>query len=223
MNISRFRCRPVSPLKLLAQDVELLARIGCREGRLRGHLPKFGDRCGRGAQGTITLKVLETERLILRWITADDVEFIHALMNEPSYLRFIGDKGIRTIADACEYILNGPVDSYENFGYGLYLTELKEDGAPVGICGLVNRELIEDVDIGFAFLPKYWAMGYAHESAKAVITYGKTVVGLKRIVAITAADNQSSIRLIEKIGMRFEKMVSLSADEADVKLFSREF
>jgi len=98
----------------------LLARIGYREGRLRGHLPKFGGRCGRGTQGAITLKVLETKRLILRWITADDAEFIHALMNEPSYLRFIGDKGIRTIADAREYILNGSVDSYENFGYGLY-------------------------------------------------------------------------------------------------------
>jgi RimJ/RimL family protein N-acetyltransferase len=188
-----------------------------------GYLPKFGGRCAHGTQGAITLKVLETERLILRWITTADVAFIHMLMNEPSYLRFIGDKGIETIADAHEYILNGPVDSYENFGYGLYLTELKEDGAPIGICGLVNRESIEDVDIGFAFLPEYWAKGYAHESAEAVIAYGKNVVGLKRIVAVTTADNQSSIRLIEKIGLRFEKMVSLSADESDVKLFSCEF
>ena len=92
----------------------------------------------------------------------------------------------------------------------------------IGICGLVNRESIEDVDIGFAFLPEYWANGYAYESAKAVITYGKNVVGLKRIVAVTAVDNQNSIRLIEKIGLRFEKMISLSADEPDVKLFSCE-
>jgi len=174
------------------------------------------------AQGDIALKVLETERLILRWLTTDDAEFIFALMNEPSYLRFIGDKGIRTQTDAIEYIRNGPVDSYERFGYGLYLTELKENGAPIGICGLVNRESINDVDIGFAFMPEYWANGYARESAKAIITYGTNVVGLQRIVAITAVDNQSSIRLIEKIGLRFEKMVSLAEDEPDVKLFARE-
>ena len=167
------------------------------------------------------MKVLETERLILRQITTDDAEFIFTLMNEPSYLRFIGDKGIKTIRDAREYIQNGPVDSYEQFGYGLYLTELKNNGESIGICGLVNRETIEGVDIGFAFLPKYWSNGYAYESAKAVVAYGKNILGLKHIVAITADDNQSSIRLIEKIGLRFEKMVSLSADEPDVKLFSR--
>lgn len=168
------------------------------------------------------MKVLETERLILRWLTVDDAEFMFALMNEAAYLRFIGDKGIKTISDAGAYILNGPVDSYERFDYGLYLTELKASGAPIGICGLVNRESIEDVDIGFAFLPEYWASGYAYESAKAVLVYGKNVVGLKRIVAVTAVDNQSSIRLIEKIGLRFEKIISLSADEPDVKLFSCE-
>ena len=169
------------------------------------------------------MKVLETERLILRWITSDDAEFLFVLMNDTSYLRFIGDKGIRTITDAHDYIQNGPIDSYENFGYGLYLTERKEDGAAIGICGLVNRKTIDDVDIGFALLPEYWSKGYAHESATAVIEYGKNVVGLKRIVAVTAAENQSSIRLIKKIGLRFEKKVSLSADEPDVNLFSREF
>ena len=144
-------------------------------------------------------------------------------MNEPSYLRFIGDKGVRTISDAREYIQNGPVESYERFGYGLYLTEQKSNGAAIGICGLVNRETIEDVDIGFAFLPDYWGKGYGYESADAIVDYGRTVAGLKRIVAVTDAENQSSIRLIENIGLRFEKMVSLSADEPDVKLFLREF
>jgi len=102
------------------------------------------------------------------------------------------------------------------------LTELKNNGESIGICGLVNRETIEGVDIGFAFLPKYWSNGYAYESAKAVVAYGKNILGLKHIVAITADDNQSSIRLIEKIGLRFEKMVSLAEDEPDVKLFARE-
>lgn len=148
---------------------------------------------------------------------------MYALMNDPAYLRFIGDKGIRTVSDARKYILNGPAHSYEHYGYGLYLTELKKRGEPIGICGLVNRESLEDVDIGFAFLPQYWAQGYAHESAAAVIEYGKNIIGLKRIVAVTAADNQSSIRLIEKIGMRFEKMTSVFADQPDVKLFAAEF
>ena len=177
----------------------------------------------QGVQGDVTLKVLETERLILRWITTDDAEFIFTLMNEPSYLRFIGDKGVRTISDAREYIQNGPVDSYERFGYGLYLTEQKIDGAAIGICGLVNREAIDDVDIGFAFLPDYWGNGYGYESAKAIVDYGRNIVRLKRIVAVIESENQSSVRLIEKIGLRFEKMVSLSADEPDVKLFLREF
>jgi RimJ/RimL family protein N-acetyltransferase len=115
------------------------------------------------------------------------------------------------------------VQCYEHYGYGLYLTELKKRGEPIGICGLVNRESLEDVDIGFAFLPEYWAQGYAQESAAAVIEYGKNVIGLKRIVAVTAADNQSSIRLIEKIGMRFEKMANVFADQPDVKLFATEF
>jgi RimJ/RimL family protein N-acetyltransferase len=169
------------------------------------------------------LKVLETERLILRRLTADDAGFMYALMNDPAYLRFIGDKGIRTVTDARQYILTGPVQCYEHYGYGLYLTELKKRGEPIGICGLVNRESLEDVDIGFAFLPEYWAQGYAQESAAAVIEYGKNVIGLKRIVAVTAADNQSSIRLIEKIGMRFEKMANVFADQPDVKLFATEF
>lgn len=148
---------------------------------------------------------------------------MYVLMTDHAYLRFIGDKGIRTVADARKYILNGPVHSYERFGYGLYLTELKKRGEPIGICGLVNRESLDDIDIGFAFLPEYWAKGYAHESAAAVIEYAKNVIGLRRIVAVTAADNQSSIRLIEKIGMRFEKMASVFADQADVKLFALDF
>jgi RimJ/RimL family protein N-acetyltransferase len=132
------------------------------------------------------LKVLETDRLNLRWLSIDDAEFILELLNEPSFLRFIGDKGVRTLDDARDYILNGPVDMYTRLGFGLYLTELKESGVPIGLCGLIKRDGLEDVDIGFAFLPKFWARGYAYESADAVMAYGKTVLGLNRIVAITS-------------------------------------
>jgi len=169
------------------------------------------------------LKVLETDRLILRRLSTDDAEFILQLLNEPSFLRFIGDKGVRTLRDARDYILNGPVDMYNRFGFGLYLTELKDGGVPIGICGLIKRDALEDVDIGFAFLPKFWAKGYAYESASAVMTYGKDVLGLRRIVAITSPDNHASAKLLGKLGLQFERMVKLSEDAEEVRLFVADF
>ena len=101
------------------------------------------------------MNVLQTDRLRLRWISSLDAEFIVELLNEPSWLRFIGDKGVRTTQDANAYISNGPVAMYARHGFGLYLTELKEDSVPIGICGLIKRDGLDDVDIGFAFLPRY--------------------------------------------------------------------
>jgi RimJ/RimL family protein N-acetyltransferase len=168
------------------------------------------------------VKVLETARLILRWLSVEDAEFILRLLNEPSFVRFIGDKGVRTVDDARNYILRGPVDSYERFGFGLYLTELKDDGVPIGICGLLKRESLEDVDIGFAFLPQFWRKGYAFESSSAVMTYGRRVIGLNRIVAITSPENDASIKVLEKLGLSFERMIKLSEDEPEIKLFASE-
>lgn len=165
------------------------------------------------------MQVLETDRLIVRWLTPEDAEFILRLLNEPSWIRFIGDKGVRTLEDARGYILNGPVEMYSRLGFGLYLVELKEGHAPIGICGLIKRDSLEDVDIGFAFLPQYWGRGYAYEAASAVMTYGVETLGLKRIVAITSVDNDSSARLLEKLGLRFERMLKLSGDSEEVKLF----
>jgi len=170
----------------------------------------------------VSVKVLATGRLILRWLSVKDAEFILRLLNEPSFVRFIGDKGVRSIDDARDYILSGPVDSYERFGFGLYLTELKENGVPIGICGLLKRESLKDADIGFAFLPQFWRKGYAFESASAVMTYGRKVVGLDRIVAITSPDNDASIKVLEKLGLRFERLIKLSEDEPEVKLFALE-
>jgi RimJ/RimL family protein N-acetyltransferase len=164
-------------------------------------------------------QVLETPRLILRWLAVDDAEFMLQLLNQPSFLRFIGDKGVRTIADARGYILEGPVRSYERFGFGLYLTELKKTGAPIGICGLLKREQLDDVDVGFAFLPQFWRQGYAFESASAVLAYGREALGLTRIVAITNPENVSSINLLEKLGLRFERVIKLSEDGRETKLF----
>ena len=168
------------------------------------------------------MKVLETDRLNLRWLSTSDAEFILELLNDPPFLRFIGDKGVRTLDDARNYILNGPVDMYARLGFGLYLTELKDSGVPIGICGLIKRDTLEDVDIGFAFLPGFWAKGYAYESASAVMVYGKDVLGLKRIVAITSPNNHASAKLLEKLGLQFEQMIRLSEDASEVRLYVSE-
>ncbi|MCE5168360.1 GNAT family N-acetyltransferase [Paenibacillus profundus] len=166
------------------------------------------------------MKVLETDRLILRRISTDDAEFMLELLNNPSWLQFIGDKGVRTVEDARNYILKGPVEMYARLGFGLYLTELKADGVPIGICGLIKRDSLEDVDIGFSFLPRFWAKGYAYESASATIAYGKNVLGLNRIAAITSLNNHSSKKLLDKLGLQFERMVSLSNGAQEVRLYA---
>lgn len=165
------------------------------------------------------MKVLETERLVLRRLVAEDAPFILELLNDPSWLRFIGDKGVRTLDDARAYIHNGPGDMYARLGHGLYLTELKVSGVPIGLCGLIKRDTLENVDIGFAFLPQYRALGYAQEAAAATLAYARNSLGLKRIVAITSPDNQASGRLLEKIGLHFEAMVRLDGRSDEVRLF----
>src|SRR5258707_775241 len=165
--------------------------------------------------------VLETERLVLRRLSTDDAEFVLGLLNEPSFLRYIGDRGVRNLEQATQYILNRLVTSYERNGFGLYLVELKESGIPIGISGLVKRDTLPDPDIGFAFLPAYWSKGYAVESAVAVMNHAREVLGLTRIVAITSLDNEASAKLLGKIGLRFERLIKLSEDEEEIKLIRR--
>ncbi|HEY2108897.1 MAG TPA: GNAT family N-acetyltransferase [Candidatus Acidoferrales bacterium] len=165
------------------------------------------------------MKILETERLVLRRMTVEDAEFIFELVNEAAFIRNIGDKGVQTLEDARNYILNGPVASYAKFGFGLYLVALRENGEAIGICGLLKRDSLEDVDIGFAFLESYRRKGFAYESAEAVMEYGRNALGLKRIVAITSPGNEGSIRVLEKIGLRFEKMIRMPGSDEDTRLF----
>jgi ribosomal-protein-alanine N-acetyltransferase len=166
------------------------------------------------------MHVLETEHLILRWLSAEDAAFILELVNDPAWLRFIGDRGVRTLEDARGYILNGPVAMYHRVGWGLYLVELKQSATPIGICGLIERVGLEDIDIGFAFLPAFCGQGYAYESASAMMTYAQDTVGLNRVVAITAPDNQRSITLLTKLGLSFEDMLRLGEDQPEVMLFA---
>ena len=166
--------------------------------------------------------VLTTERLALRRLSDGDAEFIVALLNEPSFIQNVGDKGVRDASAACAYIANGPVASYERNGFGLWAVTLRDSAAPIGICGLLKRDSLDDVDIGFAFLPAHWSRGYAVESAMAVKKYARDVLGLARLVAITVSDNHGSIRVLEKIGLRFETLVHLTDDGPELKLFAAE-
>jgi RimJ/RimL family protein N-acetyltransferase len=167
-----------------------------------------------------TMQIFETERLLLRPLTNDDAEFILELLNDPAFIQNIGDRKVRSLDGAKAYITNGAVASYAKNGFGLYLVTLKETGESMGICGLIKRETLGDVDIGYAFLPRFWSKGYAVESAMVMKQFARDVVGLKRIVAITDPKNDGSIRVLEKIGMKFEKMVKLAEDDIELKLFA---
>lgn len=164
--------------------------------------------------------IINTERLSLREFHRHDADFILELVNEPSFLQNIGDRGVRTLSDAERYLENGPISSYERNGFGLLAVTLTDSGQPIGMCGLIKRESLDDVDIGYAFLPRFWSKGYALEAAQAVMKYAREKVGLKRVVAIVDPANASSIRLLEKIGMTFESMVKLSEDDIELKLYS---
>jgi [ribosomal protein S5]-alanine N-acetyltransferase len=165
------------------------------------------------------MRILATERLELREATTADDAFILELLNDPDFLRNIGDRGVRTLEEARTYIENGPVASYAQHGFGMWVVELREGARPIGLCGLVKRDWLEDVDIGFAFLPQYRAHGYAYESANAVRGYGTGVLRLPRIAAIVAPHNADSIRLVEKLGLRFERMVRAPNEDSDIRMY----
>ncbi|MCZ4281848.1 GNAT family N-acetyltransferase [Kiloniella laminariae] len=147
--------------------------------------------------------LIETDRLRLRYLNEEDAPFILELLNDPAFIKYIVDKGVRTVDQARDYITTGPVASYRKNGFGLYLTELKETGAPIGMCGLVRRPGLDYPDIGYAFMPEHCAKGYATESAQAVLDYGRNELKLDKIVAIISPGNQASARVLEKIGLKF--------------------
>lgn len=167
--------------------------------------------------------VLETRRLVLRRLNLNDAAFIVELLNEPSFLRFIGDRGVRNEQGARRYLKEGPLASYDRFGFGLYLAFLRETGDAIGMCGLLKRDTLPDVDVGFAYLPAYWGKGYAREAAAATLEHGRRKFGLRRIVAITSPDNEASRRVLEAIGLRFEGMTRLGEDPREVRLFGVNF
>ena len=164
---------------------------------------------------------LETARLTLRRLDLDDAPFVVRLLNEPSYIQNIGDRGVRSIEDAQRYLREGPLSMYERFGFGLWHTARKSDGAVVGMCGLLRRDILPDVDIGYAYLPEYWGQGFAFEAAAATLRHAATKFGLRRLIGVVSQGNMGSIRVLEKLGMRFEGMHLMHPGEPEVRLYAR--
>lgn len=163
--------------------------------------------------------ILKTDRLRLRDITTDDSDFILALVNDPDWLQHIGDRGVRTQDDARTFIADGPIASYLQHGYGLWLMELLSDGAPVGLCGLLNREYLEYPDLGYALLPEFRGRGLAREASRAVLRYAYEALGMTSIDAIVAPANRRSVRLLEYVGFRDAGSVRLPSGNDQARLF----
>jgi RimJ/RimL family protein N-acetyltransferase len=166
---------------------------------------------------------LLTERLILRPLVHGDAEFILDLLNQPSWLQYIGDRNVRSIADAIGYIENGPMAMYRRHGFGLLLVMLKNEKTPLGLCGLLQRDNLPFPDIGFAFHPQAWGKGYALEAAAACVSFASDQLGLSDLLAITMPNNTASIRLLKAIGMQYEKDLVSETSHDVLQLFSRKF
>lgn len=167
------------------------------------------------------MQIVETERLNIRHIEESDAEFIHTLFNTDTFLKYIGDRNLKTIADAQEYIRTGPRAMYAEKGFGLFLVELKDCLTPLGISGLIKRDTLDDIDVGYGFHPEHEGFGYALESTQAVVDYAKDDLGITRLVAITTADNTSSIKLLDRLGLSFEK--ELAEGDDVLQLYGVEF
>jgi RimJ/RimL family protein N-acetyltransferase len=165
--------------------------------------------------------IANTERLIIREIEESDSAFMNALLNSPGFIKYIGDRGVRTDDDARVFIRERYQKSYLDNGYGLYVVALKEDKTQVGICGFVRRDTLPGPDLGFAFLPEFEGKGFGTESSKAVLTFGREKLGFERVLAITTLDNSASIKLLENLGFTFDKTME-SPDSETLRLFSLE-
>jgi RimJ/RimL family protein N-acetyltransferase len=167
--------------------------------------------------------MLHTPRLTLRRFVLEDADFILELLNDPGWIRNIGDRGVRTLAEACAYLANGPMKLYERLGFGLYLVALRDTGVRIGMCGLVKRDGLDDVDIGFAFLPAWRGNGYAIEASRAVLDHPLRDLGLGKVVAIVSPGNEASVRVLERIGLRAAGVIRLPREAgAEVLLYERE-
>ncbi|AOW20481.1 GNAT family N-acetyltransferase [Urechidicola croceus] len=163
--------------------------------------------------------LLETERLIISKMTVEYAPFILELLNDPDYIRFIGDKKVKTLKEAEKHIIEKYLENYNNQKIGFYLVSLKKDKTPIGTSGLVDREGLDCHDIGFAYLPKFRGKGYAYEAAKKILDYATNELKLNPIAAITTKDNIKSANLLERLGLKFEKLILIPNDSEELRLF----
>ena len=166
--------------------------------------------------------ILGTKRLTVRQFALDDAAFILRLLNEPSFINNVTDRGIRSLEDAERYVGEVLIASYEQHGFGSWRVSLNESDTPIGLAGLVKRDCIDDVDLGYALLPEYWGQGYAFEAASAILQYARAHLGYHRVAAIVNDDNEPSIRLLGKLGFKHERMIRLPDETEEIRLFSAE-
>ncbi len=163
------------------------------------------------------MKPLLTERLLIRPFTVEDAPFILRLLNEPSFIENITDKGVRTLGQAADYLTEGPLASYQARGHGLWMVQHRVTGSPMGMCGLIKRDALPELDLGYAFVPEFWGLGYAREAAEACVTWGGDALSLKGLLAIVSVGNGASIRLLEKLHFhRTGAMEVAPGDEVEV-------
>lgn len=165
---------------------------------------------------------LLTPRLRLRALTPADAPFLLDLLNDPGYLQHIGDRGVRCEADAHRYLADGPLTSYRRHGHGLLLAELRDDATPIGICGLLKRDTLDDIDLGYALMPAFRSCGYVHEAAQALLAHAQAQLGVTRVVAVVAPGNAASEQVLQRLGFAFERCVALGPGESQLRLFAHE-
>jgi [ribosomal protein S5]-alanine N-acetyltransferase len=166
--------------------------------------------------------ILNTKRLVLREAESSDNQFFYELLNSPKWLKYIGDRGIKTLKNAEDYISDKLINSYKTNGYGLYVYELKESHIPIGICGFIKRDYLDSEDIGFALLPEYERKGYTYEIAAAVLDNGNEKLGLKKVYAITSKDNVASQELLKKLGFNFKSILNEPDSNKEISLYLKE-
>ena len=165
--------------------------------------------------------LIETSRLRIRHLTLSDAAFVFELVNTPNFVRYIGDKQVRTLQDAERYLTDGPLASYARNGFGLYLAVDRDTGTPMGFCGLVKRDSLDHPDLGYAFRPAYWGRGYAMEAARAVLGYARQTLGIGFLLAITTPDNASSMKLLQRLSFSEDGLKELTPGDT-VRVFSLE-
>lgn len=165
---------------------------------------------------------LETARLTLHRLALDDAPFLIRLLNDPSFIANIGDRGVRSIEDAHRYLREGPFAMYQRYGFGLWRAVRRTDREPVGMCGLLRRDTLPDADLGYAYLPEHRGQGYAFEAARATLQHAARKFGLTRVAAVVSPGNTASIRVLEKLGMQFERMFPMNPEEPEVRLYGRQ-